>query len=94
MLDIQLALIQFLAGGVGGLVRGLVGITKAQTFDPKNFKFQWQYFAATLVVSMIVGQFGGVVFNGDWRASLLAGYAGSDLIESLYRLGLAKFIKA
>lgn len=87
------AIIQFLAGGVGGLVRGLVGITKSQTFDPKNFKFQWQYFAATLVVSMIVGQFAGVVFNGDWRASLLAGYAGSDFIESMYKLSLAKFFK-
>lgn len=89
----QVAIIQFLAGGLGGLVRGLVGITKAQTFDPKNFRFQWQYFAATLVISMIVGQFAGVVFDGDWRASLLAGYAGSDFIESMYKLSLAKFFK-
>jgi len=86
-------IIQFLAGGLGGLVRGLVGITKSQTFDPKNFKFQWQYFGATLLISMIVGQFAGVVFNGDWRASLLAGYAGSDFLESMYKLSLAKFFK-
>lgn len=85
--------IQFLAGGIGGLVRGLVGITKAQTFDPKNFKFEWQYFTTTLVIAMIVGQFAGVVFNGDWRASLLAGYAGSDFIESMYKLTLMKFVK-
>lgn len=87
------AVIQFLAGGIGGLVRGLVGITKAQTFNPDTFKFQWKYFAVTILVSMIVGQFAGVVFNGDWRASLLAGYAGSDLIESLYKLSIARFIK-
>ncbi|MCL4338965.1 hypothetical protein M1271_04720 [Patescibacteria group bacterium] len=92
-MNISPALLQFLAGGLGGLVRGLVGVTKSQTFDPKTFKFQWQYFAATLVISMIVGQFGGVVFNGDWRASLLAGYAGSDFIESMYKLSLAKFFK-
>jgi hypothetical protein len=92
-MEIPLWAIQFLAGGIGGLVRGLVGITKAQTFDPKNFKFQWQYFGATLLISMIVGQFAGVVFNGDWRASLLAGYAGTDLIESLYKLSLGRWIK-
>jgi len=86
-------MIQFLAGGLGGLVRGLVGITKSQTFDPKKFQFEWQYFAVTIVISMIVGQFAGVVFNGDWRASMLAGYAGSDFIESMYKLSLAKFIK-
>lgn len=85
--------IQFLAGGIGGLVRGLVGITKAQTFNPDTFKFQWKYFAVTIIVSMIVGQFAGVVFNGDWRASLLAGYAGSDFIESMYKLSLAKLFK-
>lgn len=87
------AILQFLAGGIGGLVRGLVGITKAQTFDPDKFKFQWKYFTATLIVSMIVGQFAGVIFNGDWRASMLAGYAGSDFIESMYKLSLAKFFK-
>lgn len=89
----QIAIIQFLAGGIGGLVRGLVGITKAQTFNPDTFKFQWKYFAVTIIVSMIVGQFAGVVFNGDWRASLLAGYAGSDFIESMYKLSFAKFLK-
>lgn len=87
------AVIQFLAGGIGGLIRGLVGITKAQTFNPDTFKFQWKYFAVTIIVSMIVGQFAGVVFNGDWRASFLAGYAGSDFIESMYKLSLAKFFK-
>ena len=87
------AVVQFLAGGIGGLVRGLVGITKAQTFNPDTFKFQWKYFAATLIVAMIVGQFAGVVFNGDWRASLLAGYAGSDFLESMYKLSVTRFFK-
>lgn len=92
-MEIPIWAIQFLSGGMGGLVRGLVGITKSQTLDPEKFKFQWKYFAITIVVSMIVGQFAGVVFNSDWRASLLAGYAGSDFIESMYKLSLAKFIK-
>lgn len=89
----QEAIIQFLAGGIGGLVRGIVGVTKAQTFNPDTFKFQWKYFTVTVVVAIIVGQFAGVVFNGDWRALLLAGYAGSDFIESLYKLRFAQLFK-
>jgi hypothetical protein len=105
-MEIPLWAIQFLAGGMGGLVRGIVGVTKAQTFlpadathqalqagNPDTFKFQWQYFGTTLLISMIVGQFAGVVFNGDWRAPLLAGYSGSDLLESLYKLGLSQKLK-
>lgn len=89
----QMAAFQFLAGGMGGLVKALVGITKSQTFDPEKFQFQWKYFAITIIVSVIVGQMAGVVFNGDWRVSLLAGYAGSDFLESLYKLKFSQFFK-
>jgi len=43
-MEFQTALAQFLAGGIGGLVRGLVGITKSQTFDPKKFYFPMEIF--------------------------------------------------
>ncbi len=86
----QLAAFQFLAGGMGGLVRGIVGVTKAQTFNPDTFKFQWKSFAITIIVSIIVGQMAGLILNADWRMSLLAGYSGSDFLESLYKL---KFFK-
>ena len=92
-MQISLWLSQFLAGGMGGLVRGLVGITKAQTFDPKNFTFQWKYFAVTIIVSVICGQLAGLIANTDWRMSLMAGYAGSDFLESMYKLSFARFIK-
>lgn len=92
-MEIPLWMTQFLAGGLGGLVRGLVGITKSQTFDPKKLQFEWKYFSATIIISMIVGQFAGVVFNGDWRASMLAGYAGSDFLESMYKLSIARLLK-
>ena len=87
------AIWQTLAGGLGGLVRALVGITKSQTFDPNNFQFQWKSFLITIVVSVIVGQMAGLIFNADWRMSLLAGYAGSDFIESLYKIKFAQFFK-
>ncbi len=79
---------------MGGLVRGIVGVTKAQTFNPDTFKFQWKYFAVTIIVSMVVGQMAGLIANADWRMSLLAGYSGSDFLESMYKLSFARFFKA
>ncbi len=32
------------AGIVGGLIRGVVGITSDKTFNPDQFKFRWKYF--------------------------------------------------
>lgn len=93
-MDIPIWVIQFLAGGMGGLIRGIAGVTKAQTFNPDTFKFQWKYFAVTIIVSMIVGQMAGLIANADWRMSLLAGYAGSDFLESMYKLSAAKFFKS
>lgn len=90
----DLAVFQALAGGLGGLVRAIVGITKSQTFNPDNFKFQWKSFLITIVVSVIVGQMSGLILNADWRMSLLAGYAGSDFLESLYKIKFAQLIKS
>lgn len=39
-----------------------------------------------MLVSGIVGVVSGLIADGDWRISLLAGYAGTDFLESLYRL--------
>ncbi len=91
---IPIEALQFLAGGMGGLVRSLVGISKSQTFNLDNFKFQWKYFAFSILVSVIVGQMSGLIMNADWRMSLLAGYAGSDFLESLYKLKFSQFFKA
>jgi len=77
----------------GGLIRGLVGITKQSTFTPEEFKFHWKYFGFSMLVSAIVGLMSGVIINNDWRMSLLAGYAGTDFLEGLYRLRFAQFFK-
>jgi len=90
---IQVILIQALAGASGGFVRALVGITKAQTFNPTTFKFEWKVFGFTIIVSMLTGLMSGLVINADWRMSLLAGYAGSDLLESLYKLRFSQLVK-
>lgn len=91
--NFTLAALQFLAGGMGGLIRGIVGIYKSYAASPATFKFDWKYFGISLAVSMITGQMAGIVFNSDWRSSLLAGYAGSDFLESLYKIKFTQLIK-
>lgn len=92
--NFNFAMLQFLAGGLGGLVRGIVGIYKSYTANPKTFVFDWKIFAISIFVSVITGQMAGIIFNGEWRSSLLAGYAGSDFLESLYKIKFNEMVKS
>ncbi len=92
--EFSLAMFQFLAGGAGGLVRALVGISKSDTFDPEKFQFQWKKFLFSIAISMIVGQMAGLISGADWRMALLAGYAGSDFLEGLYKIKFMSFFKS
>jgi len=69
-------------GGIGGLTRGLVGLLKALSL---RRKILWGYYAITVLVALIIGIFTGIIFNFDSRLSLLAGYAGTDIIEGIYK---------
>ena len=69
-------------GGLGGLTRGLVGLLKALALKRKIL---WNYYFITIGIAIIIGIFVGVVFNFDPRLSLLAGYAGTDIIEGIYK---------
>lgn len=82
-----------ISGLVGGLVRAIVGITKDKSFTPDKFKFQWQYFVVSLLVASVVGITFGIIAYGDWRISFLAGYAGTDFLENLYKLKFIVFFK-
>ena len=80
-----------LPGMVGGLIRGLVGVGKNVWKDKKEFSiFKILY---TLIIAAIVGGVASALVDGDWRVALLAGFAGSDLIESLYKSKLFGFLK-
>jgi len=46
-----------------------------------------------MFVSAVVGAMSGIIANNDWRISLLAGYAGTDFLENLYKLTFAQFFK-
>jgi len=69
-------------GGVGGLTRGFIGLLKALSL---RRRILWGYYLITLVVATVIGIFTGLIFNFDWRLSLLAGYAGVDILEGIYK---------
>jgi len=69
-------------GGLGGLTRGVVGLLKALSLRRKII---WTYYGITVLIAIIIGMFSGIIFNFDFRLSLLAGYAGTDILEGIYK---------
>lgn len=75
-------LLAAILGGIGGLTRGVVGLFKALSL---RRKILWGYYWITVFVAVIIGVFTGSIFNFDPRLSLLAGYAGTDILEGIYK---------
>ena len=71
-----------LLGGIGGLTRGFVGLMKALSL---RRKILWGYYSITVLIAVVLGIFTGIIFNFDPRLSLLAGYAGTDILEGIYK---------
>ncbi|MEK6840822.1 MAG: hypothetical protein AABX79_02620 [Nanoarchaeota archaeon] len=71
-----------LLGGIGGLTRGLIGLLKALSLKRRIL---WNYYAITVVIAVVIGIFTGIIFDFDTRLSLLAGYAGTDILEGIYK---------
>lgn len=71
-----------LVGGVGGLTRGVVGLLKALSL---RRAILWNYYFITVCIAIIIGVFVGIIFDFDSRLSLLAGYAGTDILEGIYK---------
>ena len=71
-----------LLGGLGGLTRGVIGLLKALSL---RRRILWGYYTITVLVAAIIGAFVGIIFNFDYRLSLLAGYAGTDILEGIYK---------
>ena len=74
-------------GFFGGLVRSLVGIMKLNNIQRS---FRWQHLAITLAMSGVIGMFVGMLVNADYRITMLAGYAGIDFIEGIYKSQLKR----
>ena len=74
-----------LFGLFGGLIRALVGIFKHKVFTGKE-KFRTGKFIFTLIISALIGLFCALLLLDDYRIALLAGYAGTDLIQGIYKI--------
>jgi fluoride ion exporter CrcB/FEX len=68
-------------GAIGGLTRGVVGLLKALSLRRRII---WHYYLITVLIAIIIGIFTGIIFDFDKRLSLLAGYAGTDILEGIY----------
>lgn len=76
------------AGGIaGGLLRSMIGILKAIR---QGRKLSRRYFISTMLIAALFGIVAGMFVANDLRFALLAGYAGSDFIEGLYRVEFRK----
>jgi len=72
-------------GLFGGIIRTLVGLFKHKVFTGKE-KFNSKKFWFTLILSGAIGAFCALLLIEDYRLILLAGYAGTDLIQGLYKV--------
>ena len=72
-------------GMFGGLVRNLVGLLKNKVFAGKQ-KFNSIKFWTPMIISALIGAFCALLTIEDYRLVLLAGYAGTDLIQGLYKM--------
>lgn len=82
-------LIYILAGFIGGIIRALVGFVKNKAIEKANH-FRPQYFLITILISGVVGTAAGSLADTEWQVSFLAGYAGTDFIENLYKIKLIR----
>ncbi len=72
-------------GLFGGIIRSLVGLFKHKVFTGKE-KFNSKKFWFTFIVSGLIGAFCALLLIQDYRIALLAGYAGTDLIQGVYKI--------
>jgi len=75
-----------LVGAVGGAVRSLVGILKYMQQNKQGQTLRVGYLLFSILVSAVIGGFAGALSEGNWKIAGLAGYAGTDFIEGLYKI--------
>lgn len=74
-----------LGGLIGGALRGVMGIAKTLV-TKKEDKINYGWFFVSICIAMAVGVIAATFMGGGFEIALLAGYAGSDLLEGLSKL--------
>jgi len=84
-------LIILIAGFGGGVIRGLVGYIKHQ-YSYKNVGFNTPYFFTMMFLSGIIGVLTAVAVKelGSSAVAFVAGYAGGDFLENIYKIIIKK----
>ncbi|OQX84400.1 MAG: hypothetical protein B6D63_04760 [Candidatus Latescibacteria bacterium 4484_7] len=82
--------VSIVMGVVGGLVRSLVGMLKYFEKNKEGGRVRPWYLVFSLFVSAVVGALAGALADSDWRLAAVAGYAGTDFIEGLYKIKKAQ----
>ena len=72
-----------LYGFLGGFARALIGSMKSLR---RKEKFRWKYFLFTLIEASLVGMVAGFIYSKDPKVAVAVGYAGTDILEGLYKL--------
>ena len=75
-------IVYILVGSLGGFVRALYGLMKSVS---KGSKVNKGYFVSSVITSATIGGILASVFNTDYRVAALAGYAGTDFLENIYK---------
>jgi len=70
-------------GGAGGLLRALIGLGKSLA---AKRRIRWGYFFVTVVVAVIIGFVLGALTSISKPIAFLAGYGGTDILESLGKI--------
>jgi fluoride ion exporter CrcB/FEX len=79
-------MLSIIAGGiVGGALRGVMGIAKTLV-TKKEDKINYGWFFVSIAVAMAIGVIAATFMGGGFEVALLAGYAGSDVLEGLFKL--------
>lgn len=78
-----------LMGAAGGAVRSLVGVVKRlETAGGPPVRFGYAVFS--VLVAAAAGALAGALAEGDWRLAAVAGYAGSDFLDNLCKIAIAR----
>ena len=86
----------------GGMIRGIVGVAKS-LWPNKDQEFKLDYFLFNLLLSAFIGAIAGILTtsseqvatltNYSNQIAFLAGYAGPDFLESLFKLKFGEVFK-
>jgi fluoride ion exporter CrcB/FEX len=76
-------------GFLGGLARSLLGLMKA---IGRGERSKPVLFIISLLTSIIIGAMIGAWVNVDYHLAAIAGYAGTDILESIIKTTIPKAV--